>query len=852
MNLKQLIKFGMEESQEPVIKNPVLRQALEPRTMDLAEGGEVIGKPGGLVEPGVEYYAKWKTRAGNIISDKKTKKFQYPYTNQHGTFYRSEPKGVSKPTAAQIEIAEKTYGKRYPRKKGANLWNSLTDWERSNIVQKHTTGGYAGVPGGKLKKNMLSKDDFKRILKENKGKTYNEVVEILKPYKTKDGKKFTKSIIADRARSYNLSGTLIREEPKGRSEKSLLKRRKRQLKRYQDMMSTDEGRAKLKEYRIKTKALEYKKKGMDPPTINAEESLWKDIIKTAKENKGEGRFTLEGHKKSMSRGDFFSDTIKITDSVTEETFSYSSMKDFINKNAKSFNIENYSEAIKPHRQKWFINDQGLRNTMNEALIPNWTPNKRQTAITVQHNLGRQRNPLKASLAFWDANKNEHVIRTTFEKAWDKAKAAKKANPKFNLLKAQKKAFNVFKTDIEKLNIRSQPNMVKRMRNFGTELSLEDAVRLSKEKGATIPKGTYKEIETFKKQLLRLGDCGMYAGGRVGFKAGSRCINKALAKLKSGKLNASEKKIVDAMGDGLKKIGGKGGMPKGFWTTALKGEGYFALADFANNLTKGQSLDKSFSNAVHTASLGALNLGGNERDLMKYAEERGLNTREIKDWMDYAKTYGKYAKAYEDIDYAQETLMSDEIVGPDDELLQTSVLEQSPKRIQKLEDKLGEQYAAKGEAIERGYKDMNEAIEGVVAKEWNKTAGTALDRGLRKMVGMKGDEGLVWGGIGALTREAAEELGFGEHKSLKGFKPQTVLNYHPVYGYKEGIKSLIRQGDSPMEDMLYFMEKYYPDDRLLEEALRTKPEDLKEIEKWEDTGFGRKKRKVKVDMGTYDD
>ncbi len=72
-------------------------------------------------------------------------------------------------------------------------------------------------------------------------------------------------------------------------------------------------------------------------------------------------------------------------------------------------------------------------------------------------------------------------------------------------------------------------------------------------------------------------------------------------------------------------------------------------------------------------------------------------------------------------------------------------------------------------IERGYKDMNEAIEGVVAKEWNKTAGTPFDRGLRKMVGMKGDEGLVWGGIGALTREGFEKLGLGEHEALKGFK-----------------------------------------------------------------------------------
>ena len=50
MNLKQLIKFGMEESQEPVIKNPILRQALEPRSMDLADGGRIGFDPGGKVK----------------------------------------------------------------------------------------------------------------------------------------------------------------------------------------------------------------------------------------------------------------------------------------------------------------------------------------------------------------------------------------------------------------------------------------------------------------------------------------------------------------------------------------------------------------------------------------------------------------------------------------------------------------------------------------------------------------------------------------------------------------------------------------------------------------------------------
>jgi hypothetical protein len=117
MNLQQLIKFGLENSQEPVIKNPVLRAALEePRTMDLAEltnmntpdleqspdsflrpgetledwdvtfrrpnaDGGIIGKPGGLVEPGVMYYG---------TSKKKTKKFKYKFKSPQGGYYYSD------------------------------------------------------------------------------------------------------------------------------------------------------------------------------------------------------------------------------------------------------------------------------------------------------------------------------------------------------------------------------------------------------------------------------------------------------------------------------------------------------------------------------------------------------------------------------------------------------------------------------------------------------------------------------------------------------------------------------------------------------------------------------------------
>ena len=53
MDLKQLIKFGLENSSDPVIKNPVLRAALQgPRNM--ADGGRIGLSDGQLVTPSVD------------------------------------------------------------------------------------------------------------------------------------------------------------------------------------------------------------------------------------------------------------------------------------------------------------------------------------------------------------------------------------------------------------------------------------------------------------------------------------------------------------------------------------------------------------------------------------------------------------------------------------------------------------------------------------------------------------------------------------------------------------------------------------------------------------------------------
>ena len=121
---------------------------------------------------------------------------------------------IKPPTKKQLEVTNKVYSKKY-NKTGIELWESLEQYERSNIRQGNVTGGTGGVPGGKLKKNQIGKDDFIKLVNQNKDKTYNQFVEIIKDYKTKDNKPFTKNIIADRLRNYGLSGAFKKEPPKG-------------------------------------------------------------------------------------------------------------------------------------------------------------------------------------------------------------------------------------------------------------------------------------------------------------------------------------------------------------------------------------------------------------------------------------------------------------------------------------------------------------------------------------------------------------------------------------------------------------------------------------------------------------
>ena len=51
-------------------------------------------------------------------------------------------------------------------------------------------------------------------------------------------------------------------------------------------------------------------------------------------------------------------------------------------------------------------------------------------------------------------------------------------------------------------------------------------------------------------------------------------------------------------------------------------------------------------------------------------------------------------------------------------------------------------------MELGRNMLTKYIDSLAAEEWNKTAGTPIDRGARPNQG----EGIIWGGVGALTRD----------------------------------------------------------------------------------------------------
>ncbi len=105
------------------------------------DGGQVIGKPGGLVEPGVMYYATSRVKKG---------KFKYEFKNQAGTFYSDTPVKHGK-TRPKIDYSDNANVKKWKKLYPDKDFNKLSPNQQSLIRSQ----GNLKIGSGKKLKNFL-------------------------------------------------------------------------------------------------------------------------------------------------------------------------------------------------------------------------------------------------------------------------------------------------------------------------------------------------------------------------------------------------------------------------------------------------------------------------------------------------------------------------------------------------------------------------------------------------------------------------------------------------------------------------------------------------------------------------
>jgi hypothetical protein len=533
-------------------------------------------------------------------------------------------------------LTDKKFAEEYKKFQKSDFFKTGQDSEFANYLNdtdfKPSAGGNEFTSKNvRTRRNALN---IKTASTKGPTLTDKEILKEARRLNVKNIKNLTPSELRNKvikARALENTRKKLKEDPEFK-EQQQKKAKKRQKKFKKKRMSTVEGRAQLLKQRRKDKQLEYQRKGLDPLATNADEALWRDSVITANKNvDGKGRFSIEsGYSKSMSAKDYYGNKIKIKDNQTGKIFNYNNFKNYVNKNAGSFRLKNYDEAVKSYRQKYFINDKpGLRTSINYALIPNYNEGMTTSAYTIQHDFGRQNNPLKTSLAFYNENRKEYTIRTDFEKAWAASKKSKTP------LTDRKKAFNVFKKDLANLNIQSVPSMVTRERFFGKGLNLTDILKTAKKEGAVFKRGTLKDASEFDKQILqniqsysKLKQCRVNQadGGRIGFKFSDECIRDGLKEQKIEAQKGNKKAAQELVQVG--KVATRAGLLKNLLGPgAILGEAVFEGAIIGNKVLGGKPADIAYAES-YLSYLDPRKYSG-QLDPLKMKREDML-TREVED------------------------------------------------------------------------------------------------------------------------------------------------------------------------------------------------------------------------------
>ena len=342
-------------------------------------------------------------------------------------------------------------------------------------------------------------------------------------------------------------------------------------------------------------------------TNKAENLLWNDLLRTAK-NKN-GYFTFKGE--APVKGEYYNkvatENFVLVDKKGNE-FKYSTLSDDITKHSG----HKLDDVLRPYKQKEFLATEGLTKELNK--LAGYKPGSPKSVFHTQHIEGIDKNPWKAHLTFADQNIKESASRKSFNADW-KAATYVDENGKTK----------VRHNDVGKIgDANYKPGAKTAVNRYYKSLGPDIVAQIGKK-----PKGEIKTlIELLDKTGIKLTDLQKTKG----FTLGSNLANVDADMFDFRKLPDDVRHIADITKryaaqspkflSALKKAKGAGK-----WTgLALAGEAAFAAPFAAYEYKMGESPERMWG----TATWG---LAGEteQEELRKAVGERGYATKQIEDY-----------------------------------------------------------------------------------------------------------------------------------------------------------------------------------------------------------------------------
>ena len=186
-------------------------------------------------------------------------------------------------------------------------------------------------------------------------------------------------------------------------------------------------------------------------------------------------------------------------------FKWDTIESYVNKgnalNSKGQPMS-WDEITKPYKIKEFINKEGLAQTINKALIPNYDPVKHRKASGwhIAHNSSFNRSPWETHIASGTSNIKEGAARKKFLNLWDGSDLDFKAGKidKQKRFELRKKAVTDYKNTMKPITD-IKYSLSKKERGAATPL--ED---LFKKAGIKLTSGQIQKAKTFLRNAINKG------------------------------------------------------------------------------------------------------------------------------------------------------------------------------------------------------------------------------------------------------------------------------------------------------------------------------------------------------------